>query len=32
MKVVYGFKRFAPFLYHGFNKLMGKQIERWSVD
>ena len=32
MKVVYGFKRFAPFLYHGFNKMMGKQIERWSVD
>ncbi len=32
MKVVYSFKRFAPFLYHGFNKLMGKQIEKWSVD
>ena len=32
MKVVYSFKRFAPFLYHGFNKMMGKQIERWSID
>jgi NAD(P)-dependent dehydrogenase (short-subunit alcohol dehydrogenase family) len=32
MKVVYTFKRFAPFLYQGFNKMMGKQMERWSVD
>ena len=32
MKVVYSFKRFAPFLYDGFNKMMGKQIQRWTVD
>ncbi len=32
MKVVYSFKRFAPFLYNGFNKMMGKQVQRWSVD
>jgi NAD(P)-dependent dehydrogenase (short-subunit alcohol dehydrogenase family) len=32
MKVVYSFKRFAPFLYNGFNKIMGKQFERMSVD
>lgn len=32
MKVVYCFKRFAPFLYQGFNKMMGKHIERISVD
>lgn len=32
MKVVYGFKRFAPFLYDGFNKMMGRKIEQWSVD
>jgi NAD(P)-dependent dehydrogenase (short-subunit alcohol dehydrogenase family) len=32
MKVVYSFKRFAPFLYHGFNKMIGKRFERMSVD
>lgn len=32
MKVVYSFKRFAPFLYDGFNKMMGKQVQRWTVD
>ncbi len=32
MKVVYGFKRFAPFLYRGVTKMMGKQFERMSVD
>jgi NAD(P)-dependent dehydrogenase (short-subunit alcohol dehydrogenase family) len=32
MKVVYSFKRFAPFLYNGFNRMMGRQIQRWSVD
>jgi len=32
MKVVYCFKRFAPFMYQGFNKMMGKHIERISVD
>jgi NAD(P)-dependent dehydrogenase (short-subunit alcohol dehydrogenase family) len=32
MKVVYSFKRFAPFLYNGFNRMMGKRIEQWSVD
>ena len=32
MKVVYGFKRFAPFLYRGVTKMMGKQFERMSAD
>lgn len=32
MKVVYGFKRFAPFLYDGFNRMMGKKIRQWSLD
>ncbi len=32
MKVVYTFKRFAPFLYHGINKLAGKKIREMSVD
>ena len=32
MKVVYGFKRFAPFLYRGVTKMIGKQFERMSVD
>jgi NAD(P)-dependent dehydrogenase (short-subunit alcohol dehydrogenase family) len=32
MKVVYGFKRFAPFLYRGATRMMGKQFERMSVD
>jgi NAD(P)-dependent dehydrogenase (short-subunit alcohol dehydrogenase family) len=32
MKVVYSFKRFAPFLYRGVTKMMGKQFERMSVD
>lgn len=32
MKIIYGFKRYAPFLYDGFNKMMGKKIEQWSVD
>jgi NAD(P)-dependent dehydrogenase (short-subunit alcohol dehydrogenase family) len=32
MKVVYSFKRFAPFLYRGVTKMMGRQFERMSVD
>jgi NAD(P)-dependent dehydrogenase (short-subunit alcohol dehydrogenase family) len=32
MKVVYSFKRFAPFLYRGVTKMIGKQFERMSVD
>jgi len=29
---VYSFKRFAPFLYRGVTKMMGKQFERMSVE
>jgi NAD(P)-dependent dehydrogenase (short-subunit alcohol dehydrogenase family) len=32
MKVVYGFKRFAPPLYNGFKKLMGAHIKRISLE
>jgi len=32
MKVVYSFKRFAPFLYRGVTKRIGKQFERMSED
>ncbi|MEW6443911.1 MAG: SDR family oxidoreductase [bacterium] len=32
MKVVYGFKRFVPPLYNGFNRLMGRHIRRISVE
>ncbi len=32
MKVVYTCKRFAPFLYKGFIRMMGRQVRRWSLD